>query len=206
MFGAFVCGQPLSLPSPHGLLSRREYQVDSRCSQLRVSPLRSPSLRFVAMDATADNPRKNKNRRRRSDPTRQRSVPEKTKLEPEEVFYDGRSSWTELIVPTLAILTVVGIIPFAAAVARYIWVRYKITSRRIAVDSGFRGKDHIEIVYRDIQSIKYVRRAGGSSADCVLSLRDGAKLELRAVPEWDRVYEYILAKVGDDTKSSSGAA
>lgn len=156
------------------------------------------------MEETSEKPRRS--RRRRSDPTKPSAAPAKTKLEAEEVFYDGRSSWTELIVPTLAILTVVGIIPFAAALARYAWVRYKITSRRISVDSGFRGKDHIEIVYRDIQSIKFVRRGGGASADCVLNLRDGAKLELRAVPQWDATYEYILSKVSDDAKETSGAA
>eukprot|EP00186_Timspurckia_oligopyrenoides_P000373 CAMPEP_0182442010 /NCGR_PEP_ID=MMETSP1172-20130603/989_1 /TAXON_ID=708627 /ORGANISM="Timspurckia oligopyrenoides, Strain CCMP3278" /LENGTH=115 /DNA_ID=CAMNT_0024636665 /DNA_START=212 /DNA_END=555 /DNA_ORIENTATION=+ len=97
------------------------------------------------------------------------SVP-KQKLEPEEVIYDGKPAWTELIVPALTVLTVIGIIPFIAAVSRQFWVRYRITSRRIAIDGGFQGKDHVEIVYRDIDEIRYIRRMGGSSADVVFFL------------------------------------
>lgn len=129
----------------------------------------------------------------------------KKKLEPETVFVETGPSNLELIVPTLSILTVVGIIPFIAAVARAAWVRYKVTSRRISISSGFQGKDQTEIIYRDIEQIKYVRRLGGA-ADCVITLKDGAKLELRAVPEFDKVYEYIMDKVEENVKESSGSA
>lgn len=130
---------------------------------------------------------------------------QKTKLEAETVFLETGPSKYELIVPTISILTVIGIIPFVAAVARTAWVRYKITSRRISISSGFQGKDQTEIIYRDIEKIKYVRRLGGA-ADCVLSLKDGAKLEIRAVPEFDKVYEYILTKIDEDAREASGAA
>lgn len=134
------------------------------------------------------------------------AAPQKVKLEPEEVFFEGRTSWTELVVPTLAILTVVGIIPFVAAVARYAWVRYKVTSRRICVDSGFQGKDHVEIVYRDIANIRYVRRAAGTSADMVLELKDGAKLELRAIPNFDDIFAYVQSNLDEDAQAASGPA
>jgi hypothetical protein len=180
---------------------------------LGLRPVLSPALARVhvcprrgARTLTAMAERPSGGKRRRFDPKNPPPPPPKFKLEPEEVFFEGPPSWTELIVPTLSILTVVGLIPFAAAVARYAWVRYKITSRRIAVDSGFRGQDHIEIVYRDIASVKYIRRFGGSTADCVLNLNDGAKLELRAVPNFDNVYQYMLSKLEDEAKEASGSA
>lgn len=130
---------------------------------------------------------------------------QKVKLEPETVFYEGRPSWTEVILPAVSIITVIGLIPFVAAVARQAWVKYKITSRRIAVDSGFQGKDRVEVVYRDIESVKYVRRMAGASADMVIALKDGAKLELRAVQEYRKIFDYIMSKVPDDVRVASGA-
>lgn len=130
---------------------------------------------------------------------------EKTRLEPETVFVETGPSNLELVVPTLSILTVIGIIPFVGAVARALWVRYKITSRRISISSGFQGKDQTEIIYRDIEFLKYIRRLGGA-ADCVITLKDGAKLELRAIPEFDKVLEYIVERIDDEAKAASGPA
>ena len=73
-------------------------------------------------------------------------VAEKAVLEPETLFFEGPPSKTELIVPGLSVLTVIGIVPFAAAAARQAWVKYKITSRRISVQSGVGGQDFTEIV------------------------------------------------------------
>lgn len=142
-----------------------------------------------------------RNRRNRS----KTAQVEKKKLEPETVFIETPPSRMELVVPTLSILTVIGIIPFLGSVARALWVRYKITSRRISISSGFQGKDQTEIIYRDIEQLKYVRRFGGS-ADCVLTLRDGAKLEIRGIPEFEKVYEYIMEQVDEDTRKASGPA
>lgn len=162
---------------------------------------RAPKRGVVFAKATRP---KGKSSARRFDPKNPPPPPPKVKLEPEEVFYEGPPSWTDLVVPTLSILTVVGLIPFVAAAARYAWVRYKFTSRRIAIDSGFRGKDHTEIVYRDIERIRYVRRIGGC-ADCVLELRDGAKLEIRSIPNFDDVYNFVIDKLDDDAKKASGS-
>lgn len=124
-------------------------------------------------------------------------------LEPEEVFYEGKPSWVEVVIPTVAILTVVGVIPWAGAVARQLWVKYKFTSRRIAVDSGFRGNDHTEVVYRDIEEVRFVRRFGGAAADMVLLLKDGARLELRSLDRFDELYDYVMGKVDEDVRQAS---
>jgi len=124
-------------------------------------------------------------------------------LEPEEVFYEGKPSWVEVVIPTVAILTVVGVIPWAGAVARQLWVKYKFTNRRIAVDSGFRGNDHTEVVYRDIEEVRFVRRFGGAAADMVLLLKDGARLELRSLDRFDELYEYVMGQVDEDTRQAS---
>ena len=115
-------------------------------------------------------------------------------LAPEETFYEGPPAITETIVPTISILTVVGIIPAAAAWARQAWVRYKITSRRVRVNSGVGGKEMAEIVYPDIVELRTVKRLFGDG-DMVAFLRDGAKFEMRNIPNFEETIEFILKQV-----------
>jgi hypothetical protein len=120
-------------------------------------------------------------------------TPKKT-LAPEETFYEGPPAITETIAPTLSILTVVGIIPAAAAWARQAWVRYRITTRRIRVTSGINGKDMAEIVYPDIVEIRTARRVFGDG-DLVAFLRDGANFEMRNIPNFQEAMDFILKQV-----------
>lgn len=115
----------------------------------------------------------------------------KKKLETEKIFFQGPPSSSELLIPAISILTVIGIIPFIATVFRQFWVRYTITNRRISVDSGFQGKNRVEIVYRDIKKISHITRFGGLTADIVIILKDNARLELRSLPEWKKNLQYI---------------
>lgn len=118
-------------------------------------------------------------------------------LAPEDVFYEGPPAITETIAPTVSILTVVGIIPAAAAWARQAWVRYKITTRRIRVTSGIGGNDMAEIVYPDIAEIRTAKRLFGDG-DMVAFLRDGAKFEMRNIPNFEEAMEFILKQVDKD--------
>lgn len=118
----------------------------------------------------------------------------KKTLTPEEVFYEGPPAITETLAPTASILTVVGIIPAAAAWARQAWVRYKITDRRIRVNSGVGGKEMAEIVYPDIVEIRTVKRLFGDG-DMVAFLRDGAKFEMRNIPNFEEAMEFMLKQV-----------
>lgn len=121
-------------------------------------------------------------------------------LAPEETFYEGPPAITETIAPTISILTVVGIVPAAAAWARQAWVRYQITNRRIRVTSGIQGKDMAEIVYPDVVELRTVKRLFGDG-DMVFFLRDGAKFEMRNVPNFEETIEFILGNVDEDVKS-----
>jgi hypothetical protein len=42
------------------------------------------------------------------------------------VFFEGAPHWSEVVVPAISILTVIGIIPFASSVARQIWVGVQV--------------------------------------------------------------------------------
>lgn len=122
-------------------------------------------------------------------------------LAPEETFYEGPPAITETIAPTISILTVVGIVPAAAAWARQAWVRYRITNRRIRVTSGIQGKDMAEIVYPDVIELRTVKRLFGDG-DMVFFLRDGAKFEMRNVPNFEETIEFILGNVDKEVKDT----
>lgn len=119
------------------------------------------------------------------------------KLAPEETYYEGPPAITETLLPTLSIITVVGVVPAASSWARQAWVRYKITSRRIRVTSGIGGKDMAEIVYPDITEIRTVKRLFGDG-DMVFTLTDGANFEMRNVPDFDDTIEFILKNCDKD--------
>jgi len=125
---------------------------------------------------------------------------EKLKLEPENVFFQGPPSISELVIPALSIFTVIGIIPFFATLVRQFWVRYTITNRRISVDSGFQGKERVEIVYRDIKKISKITRFGGLTADVVIVLKDNARLELRSLPDWEKNMMFIENNIKEKTE------
>ena len=46
--------------------------------------------------------------------------------------------------------------------------------------AGFQGKDVVQITYREITDIKWLRRFGGAAGDLVLTLQDGAKVARRS--------------------------
>merc|ERR1719174_476244 len=125
-------------------------------------------------------------------------------LAPEQTFWEGPPSMTETLIPGLSLFTVVGVIPFSASIARQAWTRYKLTSRRIEVASGFQGKDVVQVIWREIADVKWLRRYGGAAGDLVFSLGDGSKLEVRSVPDFDRNLAFIMSMVDDDARDSSG--
>merc|ERR1719174_1524150 len=143
-------------------------------------------------------------KKKSKEPKQKVKAPTAPVVEPEQTFYEGAPSITETLIPGLSVFTVVGIIPFSASIARQAWTRYKITSRRIEVASGFRGKDVVQVLYREISDVRWLRRWGGSAGDVVFTLGDGSKLEVRSVPEFDRNLAYIMSKLDAETVRITG--
>jgi hypothetical protein len=113
----------------------------------------------------------------------------------EEVYYEGGPSIGDLILNILIGFTVVGIPLTIGAVVRALWLRFRITDRRICVTGGWMGRDRTDVIYSEVMQIVKVPRGLGFWGDMVLTLRDGSRLELRAVPKFKEVYDYINNKV-----------
>ena len=113
----------------------------------------------------------------------------------EEVYYEGGPHVGDLIINLLVGLTLIGLPLAIGAVVRALWLRYRITNRRVTVTGGWMGRERTDIIYSEIVKIVKVPRGIGFWGDMVLTLRDGSRLEMRAVPKFREIYEYINEKV-----------
>ena len=130
----------------------------------------------------------------------------------EDTFYEGGPAKGDLIFNLLLGLTLIGI-PFAVgAIVRAVWLRFKITSRRISVSGGWMGKDRSQVVYSQLREVRCVPRGFGAWGDMVLVLTDGSRLEMRSVPNFREVETYILDRInvrpaaGEDADNKGFAA
>ena len=118
----------------------------------------------------------------------------------EIVFYEGGPAKGDLIINLLAGVTLIGL-PFTfAGLVRALWLRYKITSRRVSVTGGWLGRDQNQTVFTQIKEVRSVPRGFGFYGDMVLVLKDGTKLEMRSVPDFRETENFILKQI--DIKAS----
>ncbi len=113
----------------------------------------------------------------------------------EETFYEGGPHIGDLIFH-LVLMPLIVFIPLGiGAIVRAIWLRYKITDRRISVIGGWMGKDRTDLVYSEIVDAITVPRGLGYWGDMVVTLSDGSRLELRSLPRCREIYDYINERV-----------
>jgi hypothetical protein len=117
----------------------------------------------------------------------------------EDVFYEGGPHVGDLIINILLAFTVICIPLTVGAIVRALWLRYRITDRRISVTGGWQGRDRTDIVYSEVVRITKVPRGIGAWGDIVVTLRDGSRLELRAIPRFREIYDYIAQKAAQKT-------
>ena len=113
----------------------------------------------------------------------------------EDVHYEGGPAKGDLILNVLLGFTLIGL-PFTiGAIVRAVWLRFRITSRRISVCGGWMGNDKTQVVYSQISEVRTVPRGFGAWGDMVLVLNDGARLEMRSLPRFREVEAYILERI-----------
>jgi nitrogen fixation protein len=123
----------------------------------------------------------------------------------EDVYFEGGPHVGELIFGLLLGLTVICLPITAGAVVRALWVRYRISSRRVTITSGWMGRDRTDIVYSEVAKVVSVSRGIGLWGDMVLTLKDGSKLELKALPKFRDIAAYIEEKAKVSPKVAAAA-
>ena len=109
----------------------------------------------------------------------------------ETVYYEGGPARGDLVLSLLIGLTLIGLPIAVGAIVRALWLRYRITSRRISVSGGWLGRDRTQVVYSQIREVLSVPRGFGAWGDMVLVLNDGSRLEMRSVPRFRELEAYI---------------
>jgi nitrogen fixation protein len=61
------------------------------------------------------------------------------------------------------------------------------------------------LIYSEISQVVRVPRGLGLWGDMVVTLKDGNRLELRAVPKYRELYDYIEERISQGAKTVSGA-
>lgn len=117
----------------------------------------------------------------------------------EETYFEGGPHVGDLIFNLLLGLTVICIPLSVGAIVRSLWLRYKITDRRISVTGGWKGRDRTDIIYSEINKITKIPRGIGLWGDMVILMKNGSRLELRAVPKFRELYDYMTQKVAERT-------
>ena len=117
----------------------------------------------------------------------------------EDVYFEGGPHIGDLIVNILLAFTVICIPLTVGAIVRALWLRYRITDRRISVTGGWMGRDRTDLIYNEIVKIVKVPRGIGLWGDLVVTLKDGSRLELRAIPQFREIYDYIAEQAAAKT-------
>ncbi|HEY9666199.1 MAG TPA: PH domain-containing protein [Coleofasciculaceae cyanobacterium] len=117
----------------------------------------------------------------------------------EEVFYEGGPHIGDLIINILIGLTVIGLPLTVGSIVRALWLRFRITDRRISVTGGWQGRDRTDVIYSEVVKLVKVPRGIGTWGDIVVTLRDGSRLELRSLPRFREIYDHIAEKVSAKT-------
>ena len=117
----------------------------------------------------------------------------------EEVFYEGGPHIGDLIINVLLAFTVICLPLTVGAIVRAIWLRFRFTNRRISVTGGWMGKDRTDVIYSEVVKVVKVPRGLGIWGDIVVTLKDGSRLELRALPKFRQIYDYIAERAADKT-------
>ncbi len=133
----------------------------------------------------------------------------------EETFYEGGPAKGDLIFNILLGFTLIALPFTVGAIVRALWLRFRITSRRVSVSGGWMGKDRSQVVYSQIREVRCVPRGFGAWGDMVLVLTDGSRLELRSLPRFREIETYIQERIkrrpdsnadGTDSAPSKGFA
>jgi signal peptidase I len=120
----------------------------------------------------------------------------------EATYYEGGPHIGDLIINILLGFTVIFLPLTIGAIVRAIWLRYKITDRRISVTGGWMGRDRTDIVYGEVSKIVKIPRGIGLWGDVVVVLNDKSRLELRAMPKFREICDYMSERVAAKTGRS----
>lgn len=98
-----------------------------------------------------------------------------------------------------------------AAVGRSAFVKYRFTDRRLScITSAPWKNEQLDAAYQEVRDVVTIGRGIGLWGDMLITLRNGDKIEMRALPKHKELKEYILKRRdelrGGKSASAGGSA
>lgn len=124
----------------------------------------------------------------------------------EEVYYEGGPHIGDLVLNSFLALTIFFIPLTIGAIVRALWLRFRITSRRVTVNGGWFGRNRTDLVYSEISEVSVIPRGLGFWGDMMIVLKDGSRIELKSLPKFRDIEAYIEEKVQAKSAVASSAA
>lgn len=125
--------------------------------------------------------------------------------EGEEVIFETTPHLGDLAVNMALGITVLWLPLSIASLGRYAFVRYKFTDRRIScmTNTPFQN-EQLDAAYQEVKDVVTIGRGVGLWGDMLVTLRNGDKIEMRALPRFLEMKEYILKRRDELTGGSGG--
>ncbi|MEN9218596.1 MAG: PH domain-containing protein [Gloeomargarita sp. DG02_5_bins_242] len=123
----------------------------------------------------------------------------------EEVIFEGGPHRGDLILNLVLGLTLVWLPLTIGAMTRALWLRYRITDRRVTVTGGWLGRNRSDIIYSEMAKVVTIPRGFGLWGDMVITLKDGKRLELRSLPRFRELADYIIGRIDPQARLASGS-
>jgi hypothetical protein len=121
----------------------------------------------------------------------------------EDVIFEGGPHRGDLILNLVLGFTLVWLPLTIGAITRALWLRYRITSRRVTVTGGWLGRDRSDVIYSEMTKVVTIPRGFGLWGDMVITLKDGKRLELRSLPRFRELATYITERIDPQARQAS---
>eukprot|EP00887_Chlorella_sp_A99_P004046 scaffold11.g4046.t1 len=125
----------------------------------------------------------------------------------ETLYFESAPHGGDLAINAALGTTVVWLPLTFAAVGRSLFVKYRLTDRRLSVITTAPWKtEQLDAAYQEVKDVVSVGRGVGLWGDMVVTLRNGDKIEMRAVPQFKELQAYILRRRDELTGGGGGGA
>lgn len=123
----------------------------------------------------------------------------------ETVFFEGPPHRGDLAV-NIAFGTTLLWLPLTfAAIGRAAFVNYKFTNKRISVTTSAPWKkEELNASYSQVKSVVSIGRGIGVWGDMVVELKNGDKIEMRALPRHKEIEKYVREQTASAASQPTG--
>ena len=127
----------------------------------------------------------------------------------ETLYFESAPHRGDLAINVALGVTLVWLPLSIAALGRAAFVKYRFTDRRIScITTAPWQTEQLDAAYQEVKDVVSIGRGVGLWGDMVVTLRDGSKIEMRALPRFRELQEYILKRrdelMGDSNKLAAG--